>query len=118
VAALWRVALSLTALVGLATASPAAPAPVPKPPRHAPSPATLLADFRTEGFAVRSLDRGPEPGSYVISLRAASDAGLYVASRRYVVRVGDSEVRSAIRACLEKDRENARRQLRYKHGID
>jgi hypothetical protein len=110
--------LSLAAVVALTTASPAAPAPFEKSPRHAPSPDVLLADFRAEGYSVRSLDRGPERGSYVIILRAISHSELYLPARTYVVRVGDTDVRSAIRACLQKDREKTRRELRYEHLID
>jgi hypothetical protein len=113
-----RLLLLAALLVATAQTVSAAPAPLAKPPRRAPSPATLLTDFRAEGFSLSSLDRGPDPGSYVIRIRSLSRSELYVPSRTYVVRVGASDVRSAIRACLEKDRQKARRLLRMEHRID
>ena len=98
----WLIALLVA---GSAAAAHAAPAPVAKPPRNVPSPATLLADLRAEGFAVRDVERGPEPGTYlvVLPLRVTNyERKLVVIYTKFVVRTAGPDVRSALRAFLQK----------------
>ena len=95
------VALCVVATAGVAGA---APAPLARPVHNVPSPGALLTDFRAEGFPVTAVERGPEPGTYVITLQLRvenDEQRAIVAHRRSVVRVG-TNVRADLREFLQK----------------
>jgi hypothetical protein len=98
--------LLLIASCLLTAAASAAPAPLHRTARHPPSPDTLLANFRAEGYVVRSLERGPEPGTYVLSTVAATSAGRRTRFQvvTYTVRVDGPDVRAPLRQVLESAR--------------
>jgi hypothetical protein len=94
----------LIALFVAATAAGAhaAPAPVAKPPRHLPPLAAVLADLRDEGFDVRSIERGPEPGTYVLEVPHLAFDGEHVVRvyRKRTVRVSGYDLRTELRPHL------------------
>jgi hypothetical protein len=98
------------ALAALAQPSGAAPAPLAKTPRTFPTPNRLLADFRAEGYTVKSLERGPQPGSYVVTVPSWASDGLYAPAATYAVSVKGPDVRAEIRAVLQTDYEQRQRQ--------
>jgi len=106
----WLIALSVAASTAAAVA---APAPIAKPDRHAPTTAALLAELRAAGFSVSDLERGPEPGLYRVTVWVgqARGEGTYLSSRTYEVRVKGADVRGELRAFLERYQERFRRRL-------
>ena len=86
----------------------AAPAPAAKPARRVPSPGTLLANLRAEGYCVTAIQYGPEPGTYVVTVPPllvawGSDVSLDADTedRTYLVRAASADVRADLRAFLE-----------------
>jgi hypothetical protein len=102
-----RLILLLALAVATAQAADAAPAPLSKSARHPPSPDTLLANFRAEGYDVRKIERGPEPGTYVLSTAAPVRAGRRLGYQivTHTVRADGPDVRAPLREVLERDRQ-------------
>jgi hypothetical protein len=101
-----RVRVLLVALFGLLIASQtqAAPAPMAKSPRQPPSLATLSRELRAEGFDVRGLERGPEPGLYRITIAPTPRSTVPVPCQTHEVRVTGGDVRAELRAFLVQTR--------------
>jgi hypothetical protein len=102
-----RVLLLIVCCLTTAGAAHSAPAPLPKSARHPPTPDTLLANFRAEGYSVRMVERGPEPGTYRVTT-SAPDFQLTT----FTVRADDPDVRGAIREELESARRAYQESLR------
>jgi hypothetical protein len=102
-----RLLLLIAVVVATAGAAPAAPAPLPRKQHHVPSPDTLLANFRAEGYDVRSLERGTEPGTYVLTTVTPTPSGRRIRFQltKHTVRVDGSDVRAPLREVLEGARQ-------------
>jgi hypothetical protein len=100
-----RVLLVAGCALLLASGAQTAPAPVAKPPRHVPSPASLLQGFLAEGFDLCALERGQEPGLYRLLVATTPRTGrqLYVTYEAFEVRVS-GDVRAELRAFLVRKR--------------
>src|SRR5262249_3630058 len=98
----WLIALVAAAIA--AAAAQAAPAPLPRPDRHAPTPATLLADLRAAGYRVRGLERGAGPGLYRLTVPVVtlSSEGISKHWMTYAVPVSGADVRAEMRSVLQK----------------
>src|SRR5262245_14504483 len=98
--------IGLLSTVSAFAAVQAAPAPVAKPARHVPSPETLLANLRAEGYHVVALNHGREPGTYAVTLAlriAGDDFETFAATvhRTYQVRTDSADVQADLRAFLK-----------------
>jgi hypothetical protein len=99
-----RIALIVIASV-VGSSALAAPAPFAKPARHPPSPEALLAQMRAEGFSLHAIERGPEPGTYVVTknveLVGLGENTCAFVPRKWTVRADSGDVRAEVRALLE-----------------